>query len=159
MEKCVKNNSSSDNKNLYFPYLSKEMQADSNSSRLLNNFDKKNNDENVISIGILLGYSTIGFKIVPLGADSKIPAIKSTAEIYNNCTYWVTELIKTEHYRFKNIATTFGKTNIKDEKGEYLCLHGIDIDSENVLRIVFDLLQDLKSKTFVTKTKKDCGYH
>jgi hypothetical protein len=35
----------------------------------------------------------------------------------------------------------------------------IDIDSHNVLAILFDLLDELKSKTFVTKTKKDCGYH
>ena len=28
-----------------------------------------------------------------------------------------------------------------------------------VLAILFDLLNELKSKTFVIKTKKDCGYH
>lgn len=141
MKNCVNNIISSDNKKLYLPDLSEDVQATSNTSILSNCSDKKNNDKNVISIGILLGYNTIGFKVVPLGANSKTPAIKSTTEIYNDCTYWTTELIKQEHYRFKNVATTFGKTFIKDEKGEYLYLYGLDVDSDNVLRILSLYLQ------------------
>jgi hypothetical protein len=122
MENCANNDIRSDNKKLYLPDLSKDIQANANASILSDCSDKKNNDENVIPIRTLLGYNTIGFKVVPLGTDSKTPAIKSTTEIYDDYEYWTTELIKEEHYRFKNVATTFGKTSIKDEKGEYLYL-------------------------------------
>ena len=135
MENCANNNIRSDNKKLYLPDLSKDVQANANASILSNCFDKKN-DENVIPIRTLLGYNTIGFKVVPFGTASKTPVIKSTTEICNDHEYWTTELIKGEHYRFKNLATTFGKTYFKDEKGEYLYLHGLDVDSDNVLRIL-----------------------
>jgi hypothetical protein len=163
MENCANNNNtSSTNKKVYSSDLSKDAQANSSASVLLNSLDKKvdgDDDENVIAIETLVGYNTIGFKVVPLGADSKTPAVKSTTKIYNDIAYWTTNLIKEEHHRFKNVATTFGRTYIKDENGQYLYLHGLDIDSDNVLRILFDLVEELKSKTFVTKSKKDCGYH
>lgn len=159
MESCANNNTESDNKKLYLPHLSKETTANSNESILSTRLGKKDNDEDVIPLVTMLDYNTIGFKLVPLGVDSKTPAIKSTTEIYSDCAYWNTELIKEEHHRFKNIATTFGMTYINDENGEYLYLHGLDIDSDNVLRILSDLLEELKSKTYVTKTKKGCGYH
>jgi DNA polymerase elongation subunit (family B) len=143
---------------VYSSDLSKDAQANSSASMLSNSLDKKV-DENVIAIETLVGYNTIGFKVVPLGVDSKTPAVKSTAEIYNDIAYWTTNLIKEEHHRFKNVATTFGRTYIKNENGQYLYLHGLDIDSDNVLRILFDLVEELKSKTFITKSKKDCGYH
>ena len=59
------------------------------------------------------------------------------------------------------MATTFGITHVKDGHGkeEVLYLHCLDIDSDNVLRLTSDLLEELQSKTFVTKTKKDCRYH
>jgi DNA polymerase elongation subunit (family B) len=108
---------------------------------------------------ILIKYHDNGFKILPIGNDCKTPIVRSTNEVYDNPDYWTAETLKLEHQRFTNLATTFGKIHLKDENGEALYLHGLDIDSDNVLRILFDLLEELKSKTFVTKTKKDCGYH
>ena len=113
----------------------------------------------LVPLEILIKNHDNGFKLVPISNDSKTPAIKSTNEVYDNPEYWTTEILKHEHHRFENLATTFGKTHLKDEKGEALYLHGLDIDSDNVLRILFDLQEELKSKTFVTKTKKDVGYH
>src|SRR5215207_3077273 len=118
-----------------------------------------NNNFELIPIETLLGNYSIGFRIIPIDINSKTPAIKSTNEIYDNPNYWTEQKLKQEHHRFRNVATTFGKTHVKDEKGEDLYLHGLDIDSDSVLGILFDLLEELKLKTYVTKTKKDCGYH
>ena len=118
-----------------------------------------NNNSSLIPLEILFKYSNIGFRIIPLGLDSKTPAIKSTNQIYNNSDYWSTERIGQEQNKFHNIATTFGKVHTKDEDGKILYLNGLDIDSDNVLGILFDLLEALKLKTFVTKSKKDSGYH
>ena len=116
--------------------------------------------DELIPIEILLRNDSIGFRIIPIDINSKTPAIKSTNEIYENPNYWTEQKLKQEHHRFRNVATTFGKTHVKDVNGEDLYLHGLDIDSDNVLGILnFDLLEELKLKTYVTKTKKDCGYH
>jgi hypothetical protein len=118
-----------------------------------------NNNSSLIPLETLFKYSNIGFRIIPLGLDSKTPAIKSTNQIYDNSDYWSIESISQEQNKFRNIATTFGKVHTKDEDGEVLYLNGLDIDSDDILRILFDLLEELKSKTFITKTKKDWGYH
>ena len=65
----------------------------------------------------LLSYQAMGFKLIPLAQDAKTPTVKTTNEIYIDPKYWTAEKIGTENYRFKNVATTFGKTNIKDEEG------------------------------------------
>jgi hypothetical protein len=101
----------------------------------------------------------MGFKLVPLGNDS-IPAVSSTNEICSNPDYWTEEKLIQNHWRFSNTATTFGIIQtIHGNENDILYLHCLDIDSDNVLAVLFDLLNELKSKTFVTKTKKDCGYH
>ncbi|MGC2573943.1 MAG: hypothetical protein WA364_20700, partial [Candidatus Nitrosopolaris sp.] len=101
----------------------------------------------------------MGFKPVPIGSDS-IPAVSSTNEIYNNPDYWTEEKLTQNYWKFSNRATTFGITYVRTIQGnKKLYLHCLDIDSDNVLAILFDLLNELKPKTFVTKTKKDCGYH
>jgi hypothetical protein len=59
----------------------------------------------------------MGFKLIPLSQDAKTPTVKTTNEIYVDPKYWTAEKIESENYRFKNVATTFGITNIKDEEG------------------------------------------
>jgi hypothetical protein len=98
-----------------------------------------NDDSSLIPLEILLKYTNIGFRIIPLGLDSKTPAIKSTNQIYDNSDYWSTEGISQEQIKFHNVATTFGKVHTKDEDGKILYLNGLDIDSDNVLGILFDL--------------------
>jgi hypothetical protein len=77
----------------------------------------------------LLSYNTIGFNVIPRDADSKTSGIKSATEIYDD-EYWATDLLNGAHYKFKIVVTTFGKSSIKDEKGEYLYLHGLDVDND-----------------------------
>lgn len=112
----------------------------------------------VMPIEVLFRDHHPGLKLVPLGSDSKTPVIKSTNEVYDYPEYWTGEQLKQEYSRFANLRTTLGKTHVKDEKGEDLYLQRLDIDSDNALTILFDFLED-KSKTFVTKTRKDCWYH
>ena len=51
------------------------------------------NDNNYDSIWpeLLTKYLGAGFKLVPVGKDSKTPAVDSTNEIYNNTNYWTEE--------------------------------------------------------------------
>jgi hypothetical protein len=115
----------------------------------------------------LLSYQAMGFKLIPLAEDAKTPTVKATNEIYVDPKYWMTEKIERENYRFKNVATTFGITNIKDEEGRDLYLNECDIDSKEVfdrLAIVrvngkaYFFIDEMRKKTFVVKTKKKYGY-
>jgi putative DNA primase/helicase len=108
-----------------------------------------------------LDLNGLNFKLVPLGFDAKTPAVESTEAIYNNPDYWNQERIKTESYRFKNVATMLGKTRIGTYRNE------LDIDSEGVANILsnlagkngsYSLVLDSQAKTFVVKTKKPYGY-
>ena len=82
----------------------------------------------------------------PLGNDST-PTVNSTNEIYSNPDFWTEEKLTQNYWRFSNIATTFGITHVQETKDD-LYLHCLDIDSDNVLSILFDLLNELKSRTF-----------
>ncbi len=82
-----------------------------------------NYNSQVISLEVLLRYHNLGFKLVPIGIDSRTPTIKSTNQIYENPDYWSPDKIAQEHNKFKNVATTFGKSHIKDENGEDLYLY------------------------------------
>jgi len=78
----------------------------------------------------------------------------------DNPEFWSEKKIKESPNRFHNVATTFGKSKIKDAEGGDLYLHCLDIDSEEVLKRVHGLLKgEWQTKTFVTKTQKDCGHH
>jgi hypothetical protein len=80
------------------------------------------------------------------------------------------ERLTREAHKFKNIATCFGKTRLKDDKGQDLFLNCLDIDSDNVYFILFNLdnvktgrqyslTAGAQECTFVTKTKKPNGFH
>jgi hypothetical protein len=119
-------------------------------------------DNKVIPPLILTKYHQMGFKLIPLGDDSKTPTVRSTNGIHNDPNYWTEEKLIKDCSRFLNIATTFGITDIagtESDENKKVYLHCLDIDSDNVLAILFNIVEELKSKTFVTKTKKDCGYH
>jgi hypothetical protein len=57
----------------------------------------------------LINLHKIGFKLVPLNESGK-PVIEWT-QIYDNPEYWTAEKLIQYIYKFKNIATCFGKTN------------------------------------------------
>jgi hypothetical protein len=100
--------------------------------------------------------------------------------IYEDPNYWPVEKLIAECSKFKNVATVFGKSHVKDEKGLDLYLNGFDCDSQYVNQILNsgqiqdpilrDKVQNLISKTgskslfdflrkttVVVKTRK--GYH
>lgn len=85
--------------------------------------------EEIVQPAELIELYKIGFKLVPLDEDGK-PTIAWT-DIYENMNYWNPERLVQESYRFKNVATTFGKTHLKDDQGP-LYLYTLDIDSEEV---------------------------
>ena len=118
----------------------------------------------------LLNFDTLGFKLIPLKHDSQIPNIQSTNDIYNNPNYWFEEKLRSNQHLFHNVATLLGKSRIKDIDSTDLYLNGIDIDSEDALVLIrltkhsadgkeVNLFDELCQSTYVTKTKKPCGYH
>ena len=122
--------------------------------------------EEIIRPAQLIELYKIGFKLVPLDEDGK-PAIAWT-DIYENVNYWNPDRLVQESYRFKNVATTFGKTHLKDDQGP-LYLYALDIDSEEVYNILFrlskgdseefSLIPKMQECSFVTKTRKTLGFH
>src|SRR5215469_16791178 len=122
----------------------------------------------------------LGFKLLPLSLNNA-PVIKWTP-IYEDPNYWSAEKLISKSPIFKNVATVFGKSHVKDEKGLDLYLNGFDCDSEYVNQILNsdqirdpilrDNVQNLISKsgskslfdflvknTVVVKTKKKFGLH
>jgi hypothetical protein len=110
----------------------------------------------------------LGFKLIPLGENGK--PVDAWTVIYENPDYWSSERFVREAHKFQNVATCFGKTHLKDDKGEDLYLNCLDIDSDNVYKILFNLkngttgkeysfIAEAMEKTHVTKTRKPNGFH
>ena len=72
----------------------------------------------------------LGFKLIPLSVDNGV--VISWTSVYENPNYWSAEKLITQWSIFKNVATVFGKTHVKDEKGLDLYLNDFDCDSECV---------------------------
>src|SRR5690242_17814325 len=101
-------------------------------------------DNNVILDLILTRYHRMGFKLVPLGEDSKTPTVSSTNDIYSDPNYWTEDKLIEGCSKFSNIATTFGITYCNESEANEnnkFYLHCLDIDSDNVLSILFDLVE------------------
>ena len=102
-----------------------------------------NNSGTQILLSILNQYHKMGFKLIPIADDGVTPNIngpltpeerensiresKSGKEepvnyICHHPEFWNEERIEREAYRFKNIATTLGKTHLKAEDGVTLYL-------------------------------------
>ena len=123
----------------------------------------------------------IGLKVAPTFADglsfntnnlftdeeySKFPECenKPIRLIYLNPDIWTNERIEKEAWRFEGIRTLPGKTYVRDINGNItsgpymLCI--ADIDSEGAYRKCQKELQnDWINVTYVTKSRKDFGYH
>ena len=84
-------------------------------------------------VDTLIEYMNMGFKLVPLNELSQSPTL-AWSEIYADPEFWSEEKIKDSANKFYNVATTFGKTTIKDTDGRDLYLHCLDIDSPEVLK-------------------------
>lgn len=112
----------------------------------------------MIDLNILSSYLKMGFKLVSLDETSTSPTI-IWSEIFKNPNFWSREKLRNLPDKFHNVATTFGEIALCDSQGRKQFLFCLDIDSEEVLKRVSELLGEWKSKTFVTKTQKDYGYH
>src|SRR5829696_6015969 len=116
----------------------------------------------------LINLHNIGFKPIALNDNNR--EVEPWTPIYDNPDYWTPERLKQEAHKFKNVATVFGKTYLRDEQGRELYLNVLDIDSDIVYDILFNLengntgnryslLPKLQRITFVTKTRKKNGFH
>ena len=143
----------------------------------------------IIHLTTLIDLHKIGFKLVPLAEDGKTPNVSGllTAEekergmeesadgkehpvnyIYHHPEFWNKERLTKEAWRFHNVATTFGKTHLKDEQGNDLYLNKLDIDSDEVFTRLANIgikdkdyffIDDMCKTTYVTKTHKKWGRH
>ncbi len=133
---------------------------------------KTNSSDNIIRL-----YGAGFRKLVPLLPDSKIPNVydhliteeeikafpsaegKPVRIIHQKPNFWTEVRLKEKSHLFYNVATTFGITDLKDSKGRYLYLYGVDIDSRQAYEALKDLIQILIGITFVVKTHKEYRYH
>jgi P4 family phage/plasmid primase-like protien len=120
-----------------------------------------------VSLQHLITLRNAGFKVIPLDENDR--PCEPWTPIYEDPTYWTVEKLNEQVSKFRNVATCFGMTR-KDDQGSDLFLNCLDIDSDNVYKILFNLENDrtgqefsfiaaaMKS-TFVTKTRKPNGFH
>src|SRR5439155_21278230 len=90
--------------------------------------------------------------------------------IYEDPEYWTPEKLIQEAPKFTNgVATVFGKTRLKDEKGS-LYLYALDIDSDEVYWTLsrlqnpnggqeYSFIPLMQERTVVIKTRKPNGFH
>jgi hypothetical protein len=145
------------------------------------------NDYNHIPISILKLYHKIGFKLIPIRADGVTPNVSGllTPEeretsihesisrkeepvnyIYHHPEFWSEDRIEREACRFINVATTYGKTHLKDAENSDLYLYELDIDDKEIftrLSIIkingtdHCFLGEIGKITFGVKTRKEWG--
>ena len=128
----------------------------------------KSSEVNRVPLEDLINHDGLGFKLIPLKEDSMTPNVPSTNEIYNNPEYWSEDTLRNKYYLFHNVATTFGKSHIKDEDGRDFYLNMLDIDSEEVFtrlgravvgKTEYNIIDEMCKSTYVVKTKKKIGRH
>ena len=113
---------------------------------------------NIIHLTELDELSMIGLKPIPLSSNH-IPSM-NWSQIYDDPEYWNHESLRANHWKFRNVATTMGPTHIKDIDGLNLNLNCLDVDSEDVERLLtiplnqlyLEIKPELKARiqTFVT---------
>ncbi len=160
---------------------------------MLSSTNDKSNSLSNIDIDTLISLHKKGLKPVALSENHK--HVGEWTPIYENSHYWTVDKLTDpkESSKFKNVASTVGKTHIRDSDGNELFLQALDIDSEFIYSIlakpidnlvasfsnlksdILDfmdslglsktdyanstLLDILKNKTYVTKTRKPHGFH
>src|SRR5918994_5209013 len=145
------------------------------------------NYSDLIPSSILIEYHEMGFKPIPLCDDGVTPNVvglltqderqRSIDEsgdgnehpvnyIHDHPEFWNKDRLEKERWRFKNVATTYGKTHLKDEERRDLYLYELDIDDEEIftkLSIVrvndkdHYFLDEIGMQTFGVQTRKRWG--
>jgi hypothetical protein len=85
---------------------------------------------------ILIKHHKLGFKLVPL-SENHVP-VEPWTSIYDNPNHWNVEDFKDPklYSKFKNVATTLGKTHIKDSENNHFYIRTLDIDSEYAFSLI-----------------------
>jgi len=120
-----------------------------------------------VSLQHLITLRNAGFKVIPLDENDR--PCEPWTPIYDDPNYWTVEKLNEEVSKFRNVATCLGMTR-KDDQGSDLYLNCLDIDSDNVYKILFNLENGKSLEqysfvamaiqgTFVTKTRKPNGFH
>jgi hypothetical protein len=91
----------------------------------------------------------LGFKLVPLSLEHY--AVISWTPIYEDSNFWALENIVSESPKFKNVATVFGKTHVKDSEGKGLYLNDLDCDSEPVYKILTTPIEEISDSLLMSK--------
>jgi hypothetical protein len=99
----------------------------------------------------LIHLHKLGFKLLPLSIDNEV--VVAWTPIYENPDYWSAEKLIAECSNFKNIATVFGKTHIKDSEGRDLYLNGLDCDSEPVYKILTTSIEEISDSLLKSRLK------
>ena len=107
------------------------------------------NHNTSITSDILINFWKLGFKLVSLSANHK-PTGEWTP-IYENPNYWkVEDFVDSKVYsKFRNVATTLGKTHILDSEGHDLYIQVLDIDSEKAFTFINTPLSQLTNYTIL----------
>ena len=99
--------------------------------------------------------------------ESKSGKVEPINYIYNHPEFWTEDRIKKEDWRFINVATTYGKTHLKDDDGKDLYLNELDIDDKEIftrLAIIRTkngqdhyFLNEIGKETYGAYTRKEWG--
>jgi hypothetical protein len=71
--------------------------------------------------------------------------------IYEDSNFWPFENIVSESPKFKNVATVFGKTHVKDSEGKGLYLNDLDYDSEPVYKVLTTPIEEISDSLLKSK--------
>jgi hypothetical protein len=101
----------------------------------INKVFKNNGSCNIKFTGLVSLYE-LGFKPVPL-SENHVPAV-TWSDIYDNPDYWQVEKFSDPNVysKFKNIASTVGKSHIKDPENKELFIQVLDVDSQYICDIL-----------------------
>jgi hypothetical protein len=97
----------------------------------------------------------LGFKLLPLSSDNEV--VMAWTAIYENPDYWSGDKLVSQHWKFKNVATVFGKTHLKDSEGRDLYLNGLDCDSEAVFKILTTPIEGIPDLQLKSKLQALCS--
>ncbi|MGC2572157.1 MAG: hypothetical protein WA364_11655, partial [Candidatus Nitrosopolaris sp.] len=97
----------------------------------------------------------LGFKLIPLSMDHGV--VISWTLVHEDPSFWSDEKLIAEFWKFKNVATGFGKTHVKDSEGKDLYLNDFDCDSETVYKILTTPIDEISDSRLKSKLQELCS--
>lgn len=101
--------------------------------------------QNHIKQEVLDNLDKIGFKLVPL-SENHTPVVDEWTPIHENPNYWKLEDFNdpSVYLKFRNVASSLGKTHLKDNEGNDLYIQVLDIDSEKAFNLINTPISQLR---------------